>query len=173
VFDDLHRRGTVREAMLYGFDFLELDGEDLRPLPLGDRKKRLAKLLGRRRVGIVFSEHTDQDGALRFMHACRMGLEGIVQIILRGTEGVNVAGRNRARLLSSVRWPRTERPGRAKGYFASDGVTCVTGCTRLEAKRTNTIKYLGRSYAASLFIIWTTMTRVRFGDEYQSWQKQI
>jgi ATP-dependent DNA ligase len=29
VFDALHRRGTVREAMLYAFDLLELDGEDL------------------------------------------------------------------------------------------------------------------------------------------------
>jgi ATP-dependent DNA ligase len=29
-------------------------------------------------VGIVLSEHTDEDGALLFIHACRMGLEGIV-----------------------------------------------------------------------------------------------
>jgi ATP-dependent DNA ligase len=39
------------------------DGEDLRALPLGDRKKRLARLLGKRRIGIVISEHTDEDGA--------------------------------------------------------------------------------------------------------------
>jgi ATP-dependent DNA ligase len=64
--------------MLYGFDLLELDGEDLRGLPLADRKKRLARLLGRRRIGIVLSDHTDQNGALLFMHTCRMGLEGIV-----------------------------------------------------------------------------------------------
>jgi hypothetical protein len=38
IFDALHRRGTVSEAMLYAFDLLELDGEDLRSLPLGDRK---------------------------------------------------------------------------------------------------------------------------------------
>ena len=29
-------------------------------------------------AGIVLSEHTDEDGALLFIHACRMGLEGIV-----------------------------------------------------------------------------------------------
>jgi bifunctional non-homologous end joining protein LigD len=29
-------------------------------------------------VGIVLSEHTDEDGALLFIHACRMGLEGLV-----------------------------------------------------------------------------------------------
>jgi bifunctional non-homologous end joining protein LigD len=75
VFDALHRRGTVTEAMLYAFDVLELDGEDLRGLPLGDRNKRLARLLGKRRIGIVLSEHTDEDGATVFQQACRMGLE--------------------------------------------------------------------------------------------------
>jgi bifunctional non-homologous end joining protein LigD len=78
VFDALHRRGTVREAMLYVFDLLELDGEDLRALPLSDRKKRLARLLGKRRIGIVLSEHTNEDGALIFQQACKLGLEGIV-----------------------------------------------------------------------------------------------
>jgi bifunctional non-homologous end joining protein LigD len=75
VFDDLHRRGTVREAMLYAFDLLGLDGEDLRGVPLSDRKKRLARLVGRRRIGIVLSDHTDEDGATIFRHACRMGIE--------------------------------------------------------------------------------------------------
>jgi bifunctional non-homologous end joining protein LigD len=78
IFNALHRRGTVSEAMLYAFDLLELDGEDLRALPLGDRKKRLARLLGKRRIGIVLSEQTEEDGALLFVHACRLGLEGIV-----------------------------------------------------------------------------------------------
>ena len=53
IFDALHRHGTVSEAMLYASDLLALDGEDLRAMPLGDRKKRLARLLTRRRVGIV------------------------------------------------------------------------------------------------------------------------
>jgi bifunctional non-homologous end joining protein LigD len=78
IFDALHRRGTVTEAMLYAFDLLELDGQDLRALPLADRKKRLARLLGGRRLGIVLSDHTDEDGGAIFRHACRMGLEGIV-----------------------------------------------------------------------------------------------
>jgi hypothetical protein len=62
--------------MLYAFDLLELDGEDLRPLPLADRKKRLARLLGGRRLGIVLSDHTDDDGATIFRQACVMGLRG-------------------------------------------------------------------------------------------------
>jgi bifunctional non-homologous end joining protein LigD len=83
VFDALHRRGTATEAMLYAFDLLELDGEDLRALPLSDRKKRLARLLGGRRLGIALSDHTDEDGATTFRHACVMGLEGIVSKRLR------------------------------------------------------------------------------------------
>jgi hypothetical protein len=39
---------------------------------------RLARLLGKRLIGTVLSEHTDEDGAMLFVHACRMGLEGIV-----------------------------------------------------------------------------------------------
>jgi bifunctional non-homologous end joining protein LigD len=42
VFDDQHRLGTVREAILQAFDLLEIDGEDLRPLALGTHKARLA-----------------------------------------------------------------------------------------------------------------------------------
>jgi bifunctional non-homologous end joining protein LigD len=78
VFEALHRRRTAAEAFLYAFDLLELDGEDLRPRPLGERKARLAKLLVPETNGIVFNEHTDEDGAMVFRHACKMGLEGIV-----------------------------------------------------------------------------------------------
>jgi bifunctional non-homologous end joining protein LigD len=78
VFDALHRRGRVSDAILQAFDLLELDGEDLRPLPLGKRKPRLARLLARAQAGIALNEHTDEDGATVFRHACVMGLEGIV-----------------------------------------------------------------------------------------------
>src|SRR6201981_1545645 len=78
VFDALHRRGTVTEAMLFAFDLLELDGVDYRPLPLAERKKRLARLVDRRLAGIAMVDHTDARGELLFEQACRMGLEGIV-----------------------------------------------------------------------------------------------
>jgi ATP dependent DNA ligase domain len=66
------------DAILQAFDLLELDGEDLRPLPLSQRKPRLARLLARARAGIALNEHTDEDGAGAFRHACKLGLEGIV-----------------------------------------------------------------------------------------------
>jgi bifunctional non-homologous end joining protein LigD len=47
-------------------------------MPLLDRKRRLARLLGGRRLGIVLSDHTDEDGTTIFRQACLMGLEGIV-----------------------------------------------------------------------------------------------
>jgi bifunctional non-homologous end joining protein LigD len=75
VFEDPHRRGIVSEAMLYAFDLLEFGGEDLRPFPLSDRKRLLAKLVGRRSLGIVLSEHTDVD---IFRQVCQMELEGVV-----------------------------------------------------------------------------------------------
>ena len=53
--------------MLYAFDLLELDGEDLRALPLSDRKKRLARLVGKRRLGIVLNDHADEDGTMQFV----------------------------------------------------------------------------------------------------------
>jgi bifunctional non-homologous end joining protein LigD len=71
------RRGS--EAVLYAFDLVEHDGDDLRDLPLIDRKRRLARLLGRaKRRAIQFVEHLTGDGPTVFEHVCRMGLEGIV-----------------------------------------------------------------------------------------------
>jgi bifunctional non-homologous end joining protein LigD len=78
VFHTLHRHGKVREAILQAFDLLELDDVDYRPLPLSERKKRLARLLARGNGGIALNEHTDAMGDLVFGQACKMGLEGIV-----------------------------------------------------------------------------------------------
>ena len=51
---------------------------DLRSLSLVERKAKLEKLLTGAAPGILFNEHTDQDGATVFEHACRFGFEGIV-----------------------------------------------------------------------------------------------
>jgi bifunctional non-homologous end joining protein LigD len=57
------RRRRATDAMLYAFDLLELNGEDLWPLPLGKREAMLARLLARMSPGIEFNEHIDADGA--------------------------------------------------------------------------------------------------------------
>jgi bifunctional non-homologous end joining protein LigD len=61
VFDALHRRRKATDAILYAFDLLELDGKDMRPMPLSARKPKLARLLARKPAGIVFNEHTDEE----------------------------------------------------------------------------------------------------------------
>jgi ATP-dependent DNA ligase len=78
-FHALRSRHRGHEAVLYAFDLIELDGDDLRKLPLIDRKRRLAKLIGKtKRPSIQFVEHLTGDGPTVFDHVCRMGLEGIV-----------------------------------------------------------------------------------------------
>jgi bifunctional non-homologous end joining protein LigD len=55
------RRGI--EAVLYAFDLLEHDGNDLRRLPLIERKWRRFKLIGKaQRRAIRYKEHLTGDG---------------------------------------------------------------------------------------------------------------
>jgi bifunctional non-homologous end joining protein LigD len=77
-FEELSRRGGARTAILYAFDLIEHDGEDLRNLPFLERKAALARLLRRTKAGILLNEHIAEDGATVFAHACRLGAEGIV-----------------------------------------------------------------------------------------------
>jgi bifunctional non-homologous end joining protein LigD len=76
-FDTLHSHGHDHQVFLYAFDLLELNGEDYRQHPLERRKAKLEKILARTQ-GMRFSEHLDGDGETIFVHACKMGLEGIV-----------------------------------------------------------------------------------------------
>jgi hypothetical protein len=48
------------DAILQAFDLLELDGEDLRSLPLAKRKDRLARLLARVPAGIATPTRTER-----------------------------------------------------------------------------------------------------------------
>jgi bifunctional non-homologous end joining protein LigD len=84
-FDDLRRREAARTAILYAFDLIEHDGEDLRDRPFLDRKTALARLLRDTDAGIVLNEHIAGDGPTVFAHACRLGAEGIVSKKLDGT----------------------------------------------------------------------------------------
>ena len=114
IFDALHRRGTVTEAMLFAFDLLELDGIDYRPLPLGERKKRLDRLVDRRLVGIAMVDHTDAAGELVFRQACRMGLEGIVSKRLSKPYHSGRSGH-----WLKIKNPDSPAMVRARDYFAS------------------------------------------------------
>lgn len=65
--------------ILYAFDLLYLDGRDLRPLPLVERRAALARLIGRKPPpNIMLSEVIEGDPARIFASAGELGLEGIV-----------------------------------------------------------------------------------------------
>ena len=83
-FDALWNRCNDQRAEFCSFDLLELNGEDFRPKPLVERKKRLAKLLAKDRHGLQFVEHLEGEGQIIFEHACKLGLEGIVSKRLDG-----------------------------------------------------------------------------------------
>jgi bifunctional non-homologous end joining protein LigD len=84
-FEELSGREVARTAILYAFDLIEHDGEDLRDRPFLERKAALARLLRDAKVGILLNEHIAEDGATVFAHACHLGAEGIISKRVDGT----------------------------------------------------------------------------------------
>jgi bifunctional non-homologous end joining protein LigD len=78
VFDLIRYRQHDAAAVLCAFDLIELDGEDMRPSPIEDRKTTLAELLHKKIDGIALNAHYEGDGAIIYKHACALGCEGIV-----------------------------------------------------------------------------------------------
>jgi bifunctional non-homologous end joining protein LigD len=78
-FNRIRYRHHDDSVFLYAFDLIELDGDDLRRVPLTVRKTMLAHVLARAAPGVRLNGHLDEeDGPLVFEHACKLGLEGIV-----------------------------------------------------------------------------------------------
>lgn len=77
VFNDLlFRRGE--DCYFYAFDLLFTDVEDIRILPLIDRKRQLRKLIPRKPSRLLYTNHIERRGCELFESVCRMDLEGIV-----------------------------------------------------------------------------------------------
>jgi bifunctional non-homologous end joining protein LigD len=77
VFELIRCRGTIASAVHCAFDLLELDGEDLRREPIEKRKELLAELLAGSHVSLVFNDCFEDDGAVVYREACKLGCEGI------------------------------------------------------------------------------------------------
>ena len=79
-FQALQNSFGQRDANIvyFVFDVLQIDGEDMTKLPLEERKKRLAKLIGKKQGVIRYSDHVIGNGEAFFKLACKKGLEGIV-----------------------------------------------------------------------------------------------
>jgi bifunctional non-homologous end joining protein LigD len=77
-FNLIRYRRHDDSTFLYGFDLIELNGDDLRRDPLEVRKATLASIVAKAGPGIRFNEHIEGDGEIVFRHACKLGLEGVV-----------------------------------------------------------------------------------------------
>jgi len=73
--------GQSDTLIFFAFDLLFADGEDLRPLPLADRKARLKELLEGlegKQAGLRYVDHFETAGDAVLQSACRLNFEGIV-----------------------------------------------------------------------------------------------
>src|SRR5215472_15851488 len=72
-FDLIRHHCHNDRAFLYGFDLIELNGDDMRRDPLEVRKATLRSMLAKTGLGLRFNEHMEGDGPTVFAHACQDG----------------------------------------------------------------------------------------------------
>jgi ATP-dependent DNA ligase len=70
--------GNATGLVYFIFDLLHLDGDDLSPLPLIERKARLAALLSNVAPPLHYSDYHGGQGSAFHQKACELSLEGIV-----------------------------------------------------------------------------------------------
>jgi bifunctional non-homologous end joining protein LigD len=143
--------GRTDELILFAFDLLFLDGEDLAGRPVLERKERLRALLTPEIQGLRFSDHVIGDGPKFRAQACKLGLEGVISKradapYRPGDRGIWVKSKclNREEFVV-VGWtdPEGSRPhigALLLGYYTEDGQLryagrAGTGITDKELKR--------------------------------------
>jgi bifunctional non-homologous end joining protein LigD len=110
-YELMFRRGA---PFFYAFDLLWLNGEDLRGLPLLDRKKRLRKLiLPRNGSRLLYLDHIEGNGSRLFAKACEFDLEGIVA---KWSAGQYVASDRRSSWVK-IKNPRYSQAGGREELF--------------------------------------------------------
>ena len=77
-FTSLRSRAGAKAAHYYVFDLIQLNHENMRGLPLIERKQQLAELIDGADPSLHHVEHLTGNGPEIFRAACRLGLEGIV-----------------------------------------------------------------------------------------------
>ena len=86
--------GNDSRIVYYLFDAPYLNGQDLRNLPLRERKKRLRKALGKRGAAVLhFSEDLSGNPRDLLEHACKLELEGLIG---KDPEAVYASGRSKS-----------------------------------------------------------------------------
>ena len=120
------------------FDIMFLDGEDLRDLPLVERKKRLKAVLPKHPL-LIYSEHWPEHGKQVFREAEKLGLEGVM------------AKRARSRYLSGARsrdWLKVKTGKRQEavivGFTAPRRTRPYFGALVLAVRGKGDWRYVGR-----------------------------
>jgi bifunctional non-homologous end joining protein LigD len=126
------------QLVYYVFDLLELEGEPLVDLPLGERRKRLERLLDRRNRTVRLSEAFD-DGESLYEAAQQQRLEGIVAKRLDSRYAVGRRTRD---------WLKLKTHGRQEfiigGYTKGQGRRAGTiGSLVLAVRRGRDLEYVG------------------------------
>ncbi len=75
-FKDLFYRR--KEPIFVAFDLLRANGQDMRSLPLVDRKMELRRVLWPHTEWVLYCQHIERNGISLFDLACKHDLEGIV-----------------------------------------------------------------------------------------------
>jgi len=78
IRDRERARASGIAVFYYLFDILELDGEDLRPQPLVERKRALRRAIDFAARPLRFTTHRNGTGITAYREACRRGWEGVV-----------------------------------------------------------------------------------------------
>jgi bifunctional non-homologous end joining protein LigD len=88
----LQRPGSVATPVLYAFDVLHLDGEDVRDRPLLERKQLLGRVVKATSNGVVRRvRHVEGDPVALLQEACAEGWEGL---IAKRADGLYRSGRS-------------------------------------------------------------------------------
>jgi bifunctional non-homologous end joining protein LigD len=76
IFSDMMTKRRL--ARFFALDLLWLNGEDLRTMPLWERKRKLKRILPSRSENVSYVDHTRSAGRTLYDLACKLDLEGIV-----------------------------------------------------------------------------------------------
>ena len=113
------QQGTLR---YYVFDILWLDGNDLREVPLIDRKKILKQIIPSSDA-ICYSDHVEKNGIKFFEAASQRGLEGIIAKKKNATYETDTRSKNWLKIKTALRQEAVivgfTEPAGSRSYFGA------------------------------------------------------
>lgn len=127
----MFRRGEPR---FYAFALLFCDGEDLRYLPLTDRKHRLQGVASGSGERLLYCDHLEERGEYLFRLACKRDLEGIVAkrkfdpYLLDNAKWYKIRDRNYSQWVGREKLFERERSTDPNWHYCN---VCASACDQL------------------------------------------